>query len=30
MTCPEDEILSAQVDYTVLGGRVVYDRAALR
>jgi len=27
MTVPEDEILAAQVDYTILGGKVVYERA---
>jgi predicted amidohydrolase YtcJ len=26
MTVPEDEILAAHVDYTILGGKVVYER----
>ena len=26
MTCPEDEIRDAKVDYTIVGGEVAYDR----
>jgi predicted amidohydrolase YtcJ len=26
MTCPEDEILAAQVLYTIIGGKVLYKK----
>lgn len=28
LTVPPDRIMSAQVDYTIVGGKVVYDRNA--
>jgi predicted amidohydrolase YtcJ len=28
LTAPEDQILSAKVDYTIVGGKVMYQREA--